>query len=48
MLKNNSRIDAIQKEMDRIQQEGAKQEGSYYKTNHKAELHALNEVFAAL
>lgn len=27
MLKNNSRIETIKKEMDRIQQEGAKQEG---------------------
>lgn len=28
MLKNNSRIESIKKEMDSIQEEGAKQEGN--------------------
>ena len=32
MLKNNSRIEYIQKEMERIQEEGAKQEGNYMQT----------------
>ena len=29
MLKNNSRIESIKKEMDSIQEEGAKQEGNH-------------------
>lgn len=29
MLKNHSRIEVVKKEMDRIQKEGAKQEGVY-------------------
>lgn len=30
MLKNNSRIETVKKEMDKIKEEGAKQEGMYF------------------